>query len=66
MTHLIEKCQDTLDEEYMNLYRTQSVIKKLLEIKFKDGSDDKQCDIDDVEEVSDSQEHPSKVIRYTE
>ena len=66
VTHLIERCQDTLDEEFMNLYRTQRVIKKLLEIKFKDGVDQKSCDLDDLEEVSDSLEHPSKVSRYTE
>ena len=42
------------------------MIKKLLEIKFKDGLGERSCDLDDVEEVSDSQEHPSKVTRYTE
>ena len=36
---LIEKCQDSLDEDFVNLYKARKIIEKLIKNKFGEESD---------------------------
>ena len=43
--HLIEKCQDSLDEDFVNLYKSRKIIEKLIKNKFGEEADHDQSPI---------------------